>query len=184
MNLDKSKVETSQAVEVKSPWEKLLRERMDFTSVDVFSFQNVFRKLSWKIFSPHTAALTRWELRWDVQKVPACFKSIHLLVTRVWDRGHSSGGRLGRPGTFPALILVYFINLSKSALDGHLKSHPRWNIHAVFGRLNTKINGLVSLLLSKSESCKHFTSLLSWNKDNYLCTKIKFACSAFLYSIT
>lgn len=143
-----------------------------------------FWKLSWKMFLPNTAARTRCEFRLDVQTVPACFKvytsSCH---TGVWDRGHSSGGRLGRPGTFPALILVCFINLGKSTLNGHLKSHPRKNIHTVFGRLNATINGLVSSLLSRSESCKHFASLLSWNKDNYLCTKIKFGCSTILYSI-
>lgn len=143
-----------------------------------------FWKLSWKMSSPHTAALTRWEYRLDVQKVPTCFKvyasSCH---TGVWDRGRSSGGRLGRPATFPAPILVYFINLGKSTLNGHLKSHPRRNIHTVFGRLNTKINGLVSLLLSRSESCKCFASLLSWNKDNYLYTGITFGCSTFLQSI-
>lgn len=98
-----------------------------------------FWKLSWKMSSPNTAALTRWEYRLDVQKVPTCFKvytsSCH---TGVWDRGCSSRGRLGRPATFPAPILVYFINLGKSTLNGHLKSHPRRNIHTVFGRLNTK----------------------------------------------
>lgn len=143
-----------------------------------------FWKLSWKMFLPNTAARTRWEFRLDVQAVPACFKvytsSCH---TGVWDRGRSSGGRLGRTGTFPALILVYFIKLGKSTLNGHLKSHPRRNIHTVFGRLNAKINGLVSSLLSRSESCKHFASLLPWNKDNYLYTKIKFGCSTILYSI-
>lgn len=139
-----------------------------------------FWKLSWKMFLPNTAALTRWESRLGVQTVPACFKvytsSCH---TGVWDRGHPSGGRLGRPGTFPALILVYLINLGKSTLTGHLKSHLRWNIHTVFGRLNTKINGLVSLLHGRSETCKFFASLLSWNKGNYLYTEIKFGHSNF-----
>ena len=124
----------------------------------------------------------RVQIKWS--NIPTCFKvctsSCH---TGVWDRGRSSGARLGRPGMFPALILVYFIKLGKSTLNGHLRTHPKQNSLTVFGMLNTETSGLVSLLLSRSESCTCFTSLLSWNKDNYLYTEIKFGCSTFLYSI-
>lgn len=50
MSLDKSKLETSQAVEVKNPQDELPRERMDFPPFDVFSLfleaflENVFAK--------------------------------------------------------------------------------------------------------------------------------------------
>lgn len=52
MSLDKSKVESRQAVEVKRLWDKLLRESMDFASFDVFSLfleaflENAFAKYS------------------------------------------------------------------------------------------------------------------------------------------
>lgn len=52
MTQDKSKLETSQAVEVKNPWGKLLREGVDFAPLGVFScfleafLENVSTKFS------------------------------------------------------------------------------------------------------------------------------------------
>lgn len=107
---------------------------------------------------PNTAALTRWEFRLDVQTVPTCLKPIYL-VTQECETEDSSGERLGRPGTFPGLVLMCGVNLQKTTLNGHLKTHPRQKIRTIFGRSGTKINGLVSLLLSQSESCKHFITM-------------------------
>lgn len=84
---------------------------MVFPSSDVFGLlleaflENVLAKYS---------SATRWEFRLDVQAVPFCFNvCTSPCHTGVWDRGRGSGGRRGRPGRFPALILGYFINFGE-----------------------------------------------------------------------